>query len=187
MEPASALISRPIPRLKQINGTTHTSISSETISASFLHEWTNFKAEVMAACSSLDLSAHVPITDDRDDGERFAVGSELGLTGRFAKHVCDAVSKVLSVTSLSDFSFGDYQAFEPAYSDKVPDVIMINLPDSKAVLVVELKSYWTVRLEDYPVNIGPQNLIPMQPHYGKLLFYFFFILYLSIYIYIYIF
>lgn len=45
------------------------------------------KLKVIAACASLDLSAHVPITNDRDEGENLAVGSEMGLTERFAKYV----------------------------------------------------------------------------------------------------
>ena len=168
MEPASGLISRPVPQLKKINGATHPEVSGETISARFLHEWANFEAEVIAACASLDLNVHVPITDDRDEGEHFAVGNELGLTGRFTKHVCDAVSKVLSVTSLSAFTFGDYLATDQLDMDKAADVTMINLPDSRAFNVVGLKSFWSVRLEDYPVNMGPNSLIPMQPYFGKL-------------------
>lgn len=38
------------------------------------------KLEVIAACASLDLSAHITITDDRDEGEDLAVGSKIKLT-----------------------------------------------------------------------------------------------------------
>lgn len=60
MEPASALILRPVPQLKQINGTTHTEISSETIST-ICQVPARVDELGMAACASLECSIPVPI------------------------------------------------------------------------------------------------------------------------------
>lgn len=67
METAAALVSRPLPRLNKVNGTTYSSISGQNISLKFLHEWPNFENEVLTACTSLDLSGNIPVTDDRDE------------------------------------------------------------------------------------------------------------------------
>ena len=163
METASELIERPLPPLIRLGGTTYPSIPTETISARFIHEWQNFESEVLEACDSLDLSRKLSSTDETED---WRLGSELGLTGRFAKHVGDAVTKALSVTELAGVKFGDYQCVEPYDASKVPDMILLELPEV-ALLVGEMKTYWTLPLERYPVRQGLPALVPLQPHLGK--------------------
>lgn len=55
------------------------------------------------------------------------------------------MSKVLSVTGSSAFTFGDYLAIDQLDADKAVDVIMLNLPESRAFNVVGQKSFWEVR------------------------------------------
>ncbi|RHZ51202.1 hypothetical protein CDV55_100908 [Aspergillus turcosus] len=171
MESARELVERPVPHLNQSRGTTHASISGEDISARFLHEWIGFPRQVLTLCNTLNLDANVSITDDSDTNERYVVGSELGLTGRFSKSICDAVAKVLSVTELAHLTFGDFQAAAHTDSRDVPDVVLLSLPRSNVITVGELKTFWTVLLEDYPVNEGAANIAPMQPHFGQLVSY----------------
>lgn len=168
METADELIRRQLPSLVKANGTTTESSRPGNISAQFFHEWTTFVTEVLSTYNDLDLSTLVSITDDQDLSERFAIGCEPGLTTRFAKHVCDAVSKVMSVVpGLSHLTFGTYKAAVPTDSKKVPDIVLLSTPNWRIVLVGELKTYWTVSLQDHPVSDGPGGLIPLQPHLGK--------------------
>ncbi|PYI10207.1 hypothetical protein BO78DRAFT_306364 [Aspergillus sclerotiicarbonarius CBS 121057] len=170
MEPASQLIMRTPPPLQKLNGTDYPSMSGESISLRFFKEWENFRSDVLQACATVDLSQHVPLTDDQT--ENHALGSELGLTGRFSKHICDAVSKALSVTHLSSLKFGDYQAFSPPReADSVPDVVMLTLPDATPVAVGELKTYWTVNIERNSIARGYMNMVPLQHHLGQLVHY----------------
>jgi hypothetical protein len=103
--------------------------------------------------------------------EHYHVGNELGLTGRFNKHVCDPVAKVLSVTEHAHLTFGDFQAAIHAPCSDVPDVVMLSVPSLNVITVGELKTFWTVLLENYPVNRGPARIAPMQPHFGQLVSY----------------
>ncbi|EHA21124.1 hypothetical protein ASPNIDRAFT_123131, partial [Aspergillus niger ATCC 1015] len=125
------------------NGTSTASITSESVSARFLREWNNFNEET------------------------FAVGSGLGLTGRFSKHICDAVTKALSVTSLSHLRFGDYQTIRPFESDKIPNLVMLTVPRHKILLGGEIKTFWTVFLEDYPVTSSYATLVNLQRHFSN--------------------
>jgi hypothetical protein len=170
MEPARQLVSRRLPELHQSNGMINPSISSEELSVQFMQEWRHFKQEVLETCQSLDLSGHVSITD-APEGERFVVGSELGLTGRFHQHVCDAVTKALSTTRLSHLRFGDIQALRPSYaSRKVPDISLFAMlagASLKPLLVGELKTFWTFPLENCSIDADPASLDPLEPHMGK--------------------
>lgn len=167
METAVEVILRPIPPLTQINGMRYVSNSSEVISLRLFHEWQSFKQDVLEASDSLDLSHPIPYTDDVS--ESYVVGSELGLTGRFSKNVCDPVSKVLATTCLSHLKFGDYQSSAgPTDTSQVPDITMFNTTGPpRPAAVGELKSFWTVELEDYSIREGYQRLIGIQHHIGK--------------------
>lgn len=168
METADELIRRQLPSLLKANGTTAESSCPGNISAQFFHEWSTFSAEVLSTYNDLDLSALVSLTDDRDVSERFAIGCELGLTTRFAKHLCDAVSKVMSVVpGISHLTFGTYKASVPTESKKVPDIVLLSTENWRIVLVGEMKTYWTVFLAEHPISDGPGGLIPLQPHLGK--------------------
>ncbi|KAJ5135307.1 uncharacterized protein N7515_004585 [Penicillium bovifimosum] len=67
--------------------------------------------------------------------------------------------------------FGDYQALPPHDAEKVPDVVMLSLLDSTALLVGELETFWTLLLENHPIRRGFPVLIPLQPHLGQLISY----------------
>lgn len=168
METAGDLVSRRLPHLYQVNGTLHPSVSRERVSARYLHEWNHFSQQVRDACASLDLTATVSPTDDTDD-KRFIVGNELGLTGWFIQHVCNAVTKALSTTRLSHLCFGDIQSVTPTdIPMKVPDVAMISVSASLKLFVVgELKTFWTLPLELFAVNQTPASLINLEPHIDK--------------------
>jgi hypothetical protein len=166
MESARELVERPVPHLNQSRGTTNASISGEDISARFLHEWIGFPRQVLTLCNTLSLDANVSVTDDSDMNEHYHVGNELGLTGRFNKHVCDPVAKVLSVTEHAHLTFGDFQAAVHTQCSDVPDVVVLSVPRLNVITVGGLKTFWTVLLEDYPVNRGPARIAPMQPHFG---------------------
>ncbi|CAG8907664.1 unnamed protein product [Penicillium egyptiacum] len=171
METAVEVILRPVPPLTQINSTHYVSNSSEVISLRFFHEWQSFKQDVLEASDSLDLSHPVPYTDDVS--ESYVVGSELGLTGRFSKNVCDPVSKVFATTCLSHLKFGDYQSSAgPTDTSQVPDITMFNTTGPpRPAAVGELKSFWTVELEDYSIREGYQRLIGIQHHIAQLVKY----------------
>ncbi|GFF26314.1 hypothetical protein IFM58399_01370 [Aspergillus lentulus] len=171
MESARELVERPVPHLTQSRGTTNVSISGEDISARFLHEWIGFPSQVLTLCNTLSLDANVSVTDDSDMNEHYHVGNELGLTGRFNKHVCDPVAKVLSVTEHAHLTFGDFQAAVHTQCSDVPDVVVLSAPRLNVITVGGLKPFWTVLLEDYPVNRGPARIAPMQPHFGQLVSY----------------
>lgn len=64
-------------------------------------------SQIIEACGSLELIQLAPLTDEAED---YRTASEMGLAGRFTKHVCDAVTKTPSITNLSKIKFGDYQA-----------------------------------------------------------------------------
>lgn len=65
-------------------------------------------SQIIKACGSLEFSQLAPLTDE---AEEYRTASKMGLAGRFTKHVCDAVTKTLSITTnLSNIKFGDYQA-----------------------------------------------------------------------------
>lgn len=119
METADELIRCQLPSLVKANGTTIESSRPENISAQFFHEWTTFFTEVLSTYNDLDLSTLVSITDDQGLSERFTIGCKPGLTARFAKHVCHAISKVMSVVpGLSHLTFGTYKAAVPTDSKK---------------------------------------------------------------------
>lgn len=168
MEPAKDLVERPLPSLTQENGTTHPSVSSEIVSPRFFHEWENFATEVLQTCASLDLNALIPLTYDQDN--EFVVACELGLTGRMCKHACDPVIRALAVTDMSKLRFADYQALRGYNSDKVPDILMLSFPGGIARLVLEMKTFWTLDLQNYPVGAGHRVLAGIQHHLGKLSF-----------------
>ncbi|ODM23371.1 hypothetical protein SI65_00960 [Aspergillus cristatus] len=156
METVSQLLSRPLPL--STGRTAHVRLSQIR---SFLY--------VLQTCAALDLTGLVPITDDAS--EDFIVGSELGLTGRFAKNLCDGVSKALSTTTLRHIKFGDYQASEPRIENKIPDVVMLSMPGCQSVAILEFKPWWGVRLESYPISRGYMYLVPLQSHLSQLVNY----------------
>lgn len=94
------------------------------------------------------------------------VGSELGLTGRFDKHVCDAVSLACKSAGLP-LKFGDRQAALPP-TDVIPDIVLLQPGQyRKTILPIELKTFWTVRLDAYQIGTGWSSISPLQCHLGN--------------------
>lgn len=169
METAYALLARPLPMLTQENGIANPSDSRAWISTNLFHEWTSFNDEVLRTIQSIDLSGLVPCTDVTSD--TYIVGSELGLTGRFAKHVCDAVSLACKSAGLA-LQFGDRQA-ERVSTDVIPDVVLLksviqdSSPLRKTILPIELKTFWTVPLDLAQIGSSLWDIAFLRPHLGN--------------------
>ncbi|KAJ5781664.1 uncharacterized protein N7518_010147 [Penicillium psychrosexuale] len=169
METASDLLARPLPMLTRENGTTNPSDSRTWISTSLFHEWTSFNDEVLRTIQSIDLSGLVPCNDVTSD--TYVVGSELGLTGRFTKHVCDAVSLACKSAGLA-LQFGDRQA-EVISTDVIPDVVLLksalqdSSPQRKTIIPTELKTFWTVHLDVAQIGTGVFSIGSLRPHLGN--------------------
>lgn len=128
------------------------------------HEWTSFKREVNNAIQRVDLTHPVPCTNDNLD--QYVVGSKLGLTGRFSKHVCDAVSLACSSAGLP-LQFGDRQAGLPS-TEVTPDMVLLTADEvRKTIIPIELKTFWTVRLDIAQIGTHWSNLLSLQSHLGK--------------------
>ncbi|PGG96352.1 hypothetical protein AJ79_09625 [Helicocarpus griseus UAMH5409] len=175
MESASDLLQRELPQVLYIRGTSEASVSPERVSASLMHLWPNFAQQMMAACDSLDLSGQVSLTDS-SEGELYAVANELGLTGRIQKNLCDPVAKALSVTDFSFIRFGDIQTVER--SSGLSDIVTLRLrnispTESETSLIAagELKTFWTLKLGQFPVNSELFYRRNLEPHIGQLISY----------------
>lgn len=172
METARSLVARRLPDLMQFGGTTEPSVSNERLCAQYMHPWPNFEIQMLEACNALDLSHRVSLTD-APEGESYFVGSKLGLTTRFAVHVCDAVAKALSSTALP-LKFGDLQAVSP-HPDGIPDVTLAifrspHPPSSRTATIIaagELKTFWTLNLGEWTVNAPLQDRAYLEPFIGK--------------------
>jgi hypothetical protein len=172
MESARDLLARCLPPTLFIGGTTNPSISPGRISAELMRPWYSFRNDILAALQGLDLSANVSLTDALE-GERFVVGNELGLTSRFNRNVCDVVTKALSVSTLSHARFGDIQSVEPN-TTLFPDVVALTFtnpqspvrPEGHLLAAGELKTFWTVELENYPVTSELMARRNLEHHIG---------------------
>ncbi|CAI7607490.1 unnamed protein product [Penicillium glandicola] len=162
METASDLLARPLPILTQENGTYHASNSRTIISVRLFDEWTSFKDEVCHTIQNIDLDGLVPRTDVI--GDTYVVGSELGLTGRFDKHVYDAVSLACKSAGLA-LQFGDQQAALPP-TEVIPNVVLLQTGQYRKP--IPLKTFWTVSVD--ACQIGPHwsSINPLQAHLGQL-------------------
>lgn len=149
METAAELGSRPLPLLKELNSRSLVSESelTGTVSLRLFHEWRRLPTDVLQTCASMDFGGHAPLTDDQS--EDFVIESKLGLTDRFTKNACDAVSKVLSTTNLAHLKLGDYQASALKISRKTPDVVMLSMPGCQPVAVLQYEPCWNVSLESH--------------------------------------
>lgn len=167
MQTAGAILASPLPRIRQVRGTSHPSLSHESLNPSFLHQWTTFGQEIRSALASLDLNfqvAHV------DFPEVYLVGNEIGLSGRFVNNVCQPVAKVLTHQSQPSLVIGDIQAFQVPTSDVVPDVaigvtLFSDINDTSVKIVGEFKTFWTVMLNEFAPS-NPMTLDPFLPHFG---------------------
>jgi hypothetical protein len=149
IETASDLLARPLPILTQEIGTHHPSNSRSSISMRLFSEWTSFKDDVLQIIQNTDLNGLIPCTDVTSD--TYVVGNELGLTGRFDKYICDPIS-LACISAGLPLQFGDRQAAFPP-TDVIPNVVLLQPSQyRKTILPIELKTFWTVRLEAYPIG-----------------------------------
>lgn len=169
MSTAQEILARPPPRLLSLHHILNVSDSQAVINIQLFHEWSGFKDLVRKTVDRLDLTSIIPHTDEAVDNG-YIVGSELGLTGRFACHVCDPVARVLDSINLR-ICFGDRQATRLGSSSVTPDVVILKREDPhnpRPVMVVELKTYWTVDLSWSPQFTLWENLVIHQSHIGNL-------------------
>ncbi|KAJ5229439.1 hypothetical protein N7489_010147 [Penicillium chrysogenum] len=166
MENPRTLLARRLPTLTQLGGTTEPSVSRERLCASYMRVWPDFQQQALEACSSITFTGDVSVTDS-PEGDLYFVGSELGLTTRFARHVCDAVSKALSVSNLP-LQFGDMQAIRqnPLI---IPGVTLAILGSNPARLIAAgvLKTWWTVDLEEITVTSDLDVRRYLEPFIGQ--------------------
>ncbi|KAL4779635.1 hypothetical protein BJX76DRAFT_340249 [Aspergillus varians] len=175
MESAKDLVARALPDIEQVGGTLNPSISAERFSAALMHPWTTFFDDVSRALQSMNLNVQISKSDDI---ERYIVANELGLTGRFVKNVCDPVTKALSVTELSNLGFGDVHSIEYVTAH-IPDVIVLrrsnvqNLTreDLSITAVGEIKTYWTLGLQHFPITLPIARRLTLEPHIGQVVSY----------------
>ncbi|KAJ9483097.1 hypothetical protein VN97_g10317 [Penicillium thymicola] len=118
--------------------------------------WVSFVQDVMTIFHSTPITHEVPINNE---SESYVVGSELGLSGRFVRNLCDPVIQALMpLPEMSSVRFADIQAL--SFSARVvPDVafgLVVN-PESSAFLdgismVGEFKTPWTVDFHEMEIN-----------------------------------
>lgn len=167
MESAGELLARPLPPLRHAGGTLYPSVSSERLHESCMHQWSTFEQEIQSVLDSLDLNHTVSHTVSAD-GEFYLVGNETGLTGRFVNNICDPVAKVLSRASIPSVVFADIRALS-ASSSVIPDVGLgvtsRNDSETTVLAVGELKTFWTLQLEQLSV-VDPPTRAELEPYLG---------------------
>lgn len=173
MEPAHDLLARRLPNLRFDGGTTHPSLHGNPVSATLFHRWASFTTDIQNALENLDLTLEVTLTDS-GEGEQYIVGNELGLTARFVGNVCVPVAKALSVTSRHGLTFGDIQFISPDPA-AIPDVVIFDSPTphspdgsrKRMVATGKVKTFWTFRLEDFPIGATAEELQGLEVPIGK--------------------
>ncbi|KAJ5895431.1 hypothetical protein N7495_007122 [Penicillium taxi] len=142
-EPARVSLARRLPYLIRELGTESDSISGIKFNLANLTEWKTFPSEIHDVLQTVDLDVMVPVDDTTD---KYIIGSESGLTGRFAKHLCDPVINVLIAVRVP-LRFGDRQAIYPP-ATIIPDIVLSRrdvMPPS-VIMEIELKTFWTFDL-----------------------------------------
>ncbi|KAJ5664674.1 hypothetical protein N7462_011487 [Penicillium macrosclerotiorum] len=176
MENPRMLLARSLPHLIKIGGTTEPSVSGERLCASYMHLWPDFLAQVRAACNSLSFTSDISLTDS-PEGDFYFVGSGVGLTTRFTRHISDPVAKALSVSNLP-LKFGDIQAIKET-PIVIPDITLaifdtgVPLSSHTATLIAagELKTWWTVDLEEFTVRSDLETRTYLEPYIGQVVSY----------------
>lgn len=177
MEPARDLLARPLPHLLYDGGTESPSIHGSPVSATFFTPWPSFYENVHVALQSMNLDEPVSLIESRN-GEHYLTGSEPGLTARFVRNLCDPVSEALSVTHLHDIMFGDIHSVRRTTTE-IPDLVMVKLVNPEQpnratttlVLVGEMKTWWTLELELFPVSSPVEELAELERPVGQVIRY----------------
>lgn len=87
--------------------------------------------------------------------------------------MCDAVTKALSVSTLSNVRFGDIHSVKRATAS-FPDVVAMSITnpvspvrlEGHLLLVGELKTFWTVALDQYRVTSALVERRNLEHHVG---------------------
>lgn len=161
MEPAQVQLARPLVPLLRNGGTTHPSVHNDRVALGYMGHWVSFVQDVMTLFQSTPMNHQVPINNEF---ENYVVGSELGLSGRFVRNLCDPVMQALMpLPEMSSVRFADIQALTLS-GRIVPDVafgLVVN-PESSASLdgismVGEFKTPWTVTIHEMQINCPNPN------------------------------
>ncbi|OQE07677.1 hypothetical protein PENVUL_c012G08578 [Penicillium vulpinum] len=155
MEPAVVQLARPLTSLARNGGTQHASIHNDRVALTYMQHWSSFLQETRTFFLSVHITHQVPI---KDESEIYVVGSELGLSGRFVRNLCDPVMQALMpLDQMSSVRFADIQALTPS-GRTVPDVTfgLVNpsFPRSTTGLymVGEFETPWTVDVDEMRIN-----------------------------------
>lgn len=173
MEQASFQISQPLPPLVIQGCTTHPSIGTNRLSIHHMHLWPNFLQDVRNAISGLAMDRKISITNNAE-GELYYVGNELGLTGRFVQNVGVAVTKAFkhgssNASTLSHLRFADYHS-TGLTGTLFPDVTIVkdifneynDIIGCELRVAGEIKTFWTLPLQDIPVTADPTIKIQLE-------------------------
>lgn len=86
----------------------HPSVHNDRVALGYMGHWAWFVQEVMTMFHSTQITHQVPINNE---SEKYAVGSELGLSGRFIRNICDpAIQALMPLPEMSSVRFADIQA-----------------------------------------------------------------------------
>ncbi|KAJ5893476.1 hypothetical protein N7495_005167 [Penicillium taxi] len=165
-EPARVSLARRLPFLTLEYGTQNASISGIKFNLDNLTEWNTFSRDIHNALQTVDLDVMVPVDVKTD---KYIIGSELGLTGRFTKHVCDPVVNALIAVRVP-LRFADRQAIPPP-ATMIADIVLSkrDVTPPSVIMVIELKTLWTFDLDACITSPLDQMLLThIEPHIGQL-------------------
>lgn len=125
-----------------------------------MHQWHAFIDEIRSIYHATDFTHDVPCNDET---EPYTVGSELGLTARFVRNLCDPVAKALTpLPHMDKLIFADIQSIAPI-DNVIPDVRLGLVAESanvsNVIMVGELETPWTTFLQ--PVTVENPSYAPL--------------------------
>ncbi|KAJ5779246.1 hypothetical protein N7457_006966 [Penicillium paradoxum] len=156
MEPARSQLARPLPPLERNGGTLHPSVHTDRVALGYMGHWVSFVQDVMAMFHAAAITHQVPV---HNESENYVVGSELGLSGRFVRNLCDPVIEALiPLPEMSSTRFADIQALT-VHGTVIPDVAfgLVAQPEpldslARISMVGEFKTPWTVGLHQMDIT-----------------------------------
>ncbi|KGO77680.1 hypothetical protein PITC_071640 [Penicillium italicum] len=167
MESAEDQLARPLTALSYLRGTVHPSRGHERLSVTYMRPWPEFIDDVKSRLHGIAFAHLIPLNDET---EPYQVGSELGVTGRFVRNVCDPVVKAITpLPGMARITFADVQALA-CTGDVIPDVslgLIQAVADPANILMVgEIKTPWTTYLDNMRLN-RPNEAIRLEPLMGQ--------------------
>jgi hypothetical protein len=130
------------------------SLRVDRVSLSYMEPWPHFTQDAWNRHQQAGINGDVYI---HSEDELYAVGSELGITGRFARQLCDPVMRALNtlhhLQGMSSMRFADLHALcSPGDRDPIADVCFALVDGSynpnNICMVGELKTPWTITDRD---------------------------------------